>query len=236
MTVTFGCIGDLHGHSDRLNQVIDWLTGRPLAAALFVGDFARGPLNPPNERIDESLVASALESAQRLGVPLLFVPGNHDQRRQAVAGNVDGTCQIIEGVCVAGIGGAGPAHFGFPYEWSEDEIRQRRIPRPDILLSHAPPARTTLDVLSGTSHHAGSEAVRELAETMSGVLVCGHIHEGVGVEIINQCLCYNVGSLGEPHGRLQVGILEFGPNAADLTHYDLEAGSSWSASLSRTPL
>ena len=40
------------------------------------------------------------------------------------------------------------------------------------------------------------------------VMVCGHIHESAGVVQIGECLCMNVGALGAPFPRVQVGFVE----------------------------
>ncbi len=231
MPAHFACIGDVHGHLDRLERVVEWLVHKPVTAVLMVGDFTHGPFNLPRQELASSPVRSALDVVGSLGVPVLFVPGNHDAPDQPLPGNIDGRTESIAGLRISGIGGSGPARFGFPYEWSEDDVRRRNTPPGDLLLSHTPPARTALDVVAGTGDHVGSEAIRELAERMSGVLVCGHIHEAVGVEQVDQCLCYNTGSLGEPYGTVQVGILEYEDTATPitLTHYDLETGTSWSA-------
>ena len=60
-----------------------------------------------------------------------------------------------------------------------------------------------------TGKAVGSKGIRELADRMTGLLVCGHIHEAVGVRQIGQCLCYNAGSLGEPFGAVQCGVASF---------------------------
>lgn len=228
MYQAFACIGDLHGQLGHLATVVDWLAQRPLTAVLLVGDFAAGPLNRPHNGEARPLEA-ALEVVGRLELPTFYVPGNHDECRQTAPGNVDGRMEVVAGIRIVGIGGAGPQRHGFPYEWSDEAVRRRGIPQCDMILAHAPPARTKLDVLAGTSRHLGSEAVRELAERTHGALVCGHIHEAVGSEQLNRCLCYNTGSLGQPFGKCQVGILEFaaGGERVSLTHHDLEGGGSW---------
>jgi Icc-related predicted phosphoesterase len=231
MSRAFACIGDLHGQLGRLATVVDWLAQRPLTAVLLVGDFAAGPFNRPHSGEAAPPLEAALEMVSRLELPTFYVPGNHDERRQNAPGNVDGLMEVVAGIRIVGIGGAGPQRHGFPYEWSDEDVRRRGVPQCDIILSHAPPARTRLDVLAGTRRHLGSEAVRELAERTQGALVCGHIHEAVGSEQLNRCLCYNTGSLGQPFGKRQVGILDFADSGEPvrLTHHDLEGGGSWTA-------
>lgn len=228
LSVRFACIGDLHERLDRLQAVVAWLHDRKPMAVLMVGDFTHGAFNRRFGTADAGVTQRALDVVSALDVPVLFVPGNHDDRDQPLPGNVDGTVQTVEGVRVAGIGGAGPARMGFPYEWSEEEIRAREVHSCDVLLSHAPPARTRLDVVGGT-RHVGSEAVRERAERQTGVLVCGHIHESSGAATLGRCLCYNTGSLGEPFGRVQVGVLDIDRSTGHvtLTHHDLSRDESW---------
>ena len=67
--------------------------------------------------------------------------------------------------------------------------REERIDRMtggelDVLVSHTPPADTTLDrTVSGT--HVGSRAVAEvIAGRRPRLFVCGHIHEGYGFEVV----------------------------------------------------
>jgi Icc-related predicted phosphoesterase len=178
-----------------------------------------------------------LESVERilamvadLGRPLAWVPGNHDLRDVPGAGNCDGRVVDVAGLRVLGIGGAGPERFGFPYEWDEDEIRGREAPAADVVLSHCPPARTPLDYVPGSRAHVGSEAVREIAERTDGLLVCGHIHESPSAEQLGRCLCLNVGGLGEPFGKAQVGFVTWRADGRHVAeHEDLESGAvrSW---------
>ncbi len=219
----FACIGDYHGQPGRLASVIDALADHTFAAVLMTGDFRRG-------RHDDS-ARIALDMMEKLGVPVLFVPGNHDEPNIVHPGNVDGRVTDIEGIRIAGIGGAGPQRFGFPYEWSEEDIRARHLPEWDVLISHTPPYGTTLDRLRGRGEHVGSEAIRERADAHGpGLLLCGHIHECPGVDIVGKCTCYNVGALGEPYGRAQYGLVDVAPGAnPGITHVDLESGTSWQA-------
>ena len=57
----------------------------------------------------------------------------------------------------------------------------------------------------------------------------GPAREAHGVELIERCICYNTGSLGEPFGRCQVGVVERenGSAGATITHHDLDSGESW---------
>lgn len=220
-------IGDIHAHLLHLRRVVSHLTREPIAGVLLVGDLGSSDLErtpQPSAAQRAAYLASVeqvLAVVRTLPVPVLWVPGNHDLPTLQGEGCVDrGAVAAVGGLRVTGIGGAGPEHFGFPYEWTEDDIRARTLPPCDVLLCHAPPARTPLDRLrSGT--HVGSEAIRERAEALRGILVCGHIHESPGVTRLGDCLCMNVGGLGRPYGRPQVGFIE---GTHSVSHLDLDSG------------
>ena len=204
-------IGDVHVHLDRLERVLDRVDEVGVDGVLQVGDLTK-ELTP--FRKDSAAFAAARASAERvlgrvreLGVPLLWVPGNHDPKDLSGEGNTDRKLTMIANYGAFGIGGSGPARFGFPYEWGEEDIRALAVPKCDILLCHCPPRDTGLD-RTVRGEHVGSQAIRELAEVHQGLLVCGHIHEAAGVERLGDCLCVNAGGLGEPYGAAQVAFVQ----------------------------
>lgn len=232
--VTLAVIGDVHAHWRKLDHVLLRLAEARPDGILLVGDLGSHDLAHVRQRTparDARYLVSVEEVLRRvrsLDVPVVYVPGNHDLPDLAMEGNVDGRVQTIGGLRIAGIGGAGPARFGFSYEWDEDAIRARAVPACDVILSHAPPARTKLDLLHGRDQHVGSEAIREIAELHDGVLVCGHIHESPSAEMLSACLCLNVGGLGAPFGRAQVGFVRRSSSIAgewEAVHEDLESGA-----------
>ena len=224
---TFAVIGDVHAHMDNLRRVLDRIQQTPVDAVLMVGDLAcaghRDRTMASLRRYREQ-VAAVLD-AVRAAVPdrpVCYVPGNHDLQALRLPTNVDGVVwEGPGGLRITGLGGTNPPARGFPYEWTEDELRARPTLDADILISHCPPARTPLDFARGAGRHVGSEAVRERAEALRGVLVCGHIHESAGVVQLNDCLCMNAGGLGRPHGGPQVGFVR---GLDELWHEDLDTG------------
>ena len=96
--------------------------------------------------------------------------------------------RIVEasGLRIAGLGGAGPGRFGFPYEWEEADVSrvlEHLAAEPglvDLALFHAPPDACRLD-LTKRGDHVGSGAVRRfIARARPAFFVCGHIHEAWG--------------------------------------------------------
>jgi hypothetical protein len=209
----FAVIGDVHAHFAYLDEVLGRVAQEPVDALLFVGDLGSHDLSYARRRTPErdarylASIEEVLRRARTVCAEVLYVPGNHDLPDLGFAGNVDGRVRTIAGVRIGGIGGAGPGRFGFAYEWDDDQIRARPALACDLLLCHAPPQGTTLDQLVPRPEHVGSAAIRELAQRHTGALVCGHIHEAAGVELVGACLCLNAGGLGAPFGAAQVGFV-----------------------------
>jgi Icc-related predicted phosphoesterase len=223
-------IGDVHAHWRRLDFVLTRIAVARVDGILLVGDLGSHDLARTWQRTPERdarylvSVEEVLRRVRALGVPCLYVPGNHDLPDLPLEGNVDGKLGMIADVRVAGIGGAGPGRFGFCYEWEEEQIAARSVPECDVILSHTPPARTQLDTIHD-GRHVGSESIRALVERHDGVLVCGHIHEAAGAEQVGTCLCLNAGGLGAPFGRAQVGFVRRTRDGRwECSHEDLDAG------------
>lgn len=224
-------IGDVHGELGLLRVVTEALAGERLDGILFVGDFASAEYEQhaafQGHDADRLLqvVDATLAEVRGLGVPVGWVAGNHDIPEIDGPECCDRRLLEIGGVRIFGIGGAGPARFGFPYEWDEDEIERIEVPDCDVLLCHAPPFGTTLDLTHPGRSSAGSRAIRAIAEPFAGVLVCGHIHEAFGVEQVGECLCLNAGALGRPYGAPQVGFVELGSDGSRrVEHRGLASG------------
>ncbi len=230
-------VGDIHASWPLLDRVLERIAAKPPDGVLLVGDLGDHNLTLEHLRTDlrDELylrsVRDVLARVAQLGLPTGWVPGNHDLPELPFRGNLDFGVAEVAGLRVAGIGGAGPSRFGFCYEWDEDDIRARDVPECDVLLCHAPPADTALD-LTGDGFHAGSAAIRERTGAYKGFLVCGHIHEAAGSEQIGDCLCLNAGAMGHPFGRAQVGWLIRDELGDRVGHEDLDTGVTrwWSRS------
>ncbi len=219
-----GVVGDLHGNTGGLRRAVDALLARGVEGICLTGDFTPFVRWDVGKAGSEDPVADALALLESVGVPFVWVPGNHDSPDMPYKGNTDRRLTRLCGLRVVGVGGSGPNRFGFPYEWDEEEIRGLELPPADILLCHCPPARTALD-RTASGEHVGSEAIRELASEHRGILICGHIHEAAGVDRVGECLCLNAGSLGEPYARLQIGMIEWSEDRVTVALEDLTTGA-----------
>lgn len=228
----FAVIGDVHGRMGLLRTVLRRIAREKVQGILLVGDLScarNAPRGSGRGARYLEVVGEVLAAVRAVARPVFFVPGNHDWPDLELPGNLDCRAITIGGVSLAGLGGAGPARFGFPYEWSENDAAMRLPQKADILVSHTPPFNTPLD-LTYTKVQAGSAAVRTWALERGRVLVCGHIHEGAGVFRLGDCLCLNAGGLGEPSPRAQVGFVR---GTDEIWHEDLEAGTV--SRLTRSP-
>ncbi len=229
-------IGDVHDRRRTLSDSLDLIDGLPVDLALLVGDLG---LDPPwddlgrraHRAAHDASVSGVLEDVeQRLECPALFVPGNHDLPDPAAEvreRNVDGRAIEAAGLRVAGFGGAGPERFGFPYEWSEEHAEQvldqiAAAPTLDVLISHTPPAGTSLD-LTTRGAHVGSRAVAAAIQRLRPRLfLCGHIHEAAGLEVIQGVPCLNAGALAPPAEQTQICLVDWenGPRRIERRRID----------------
>lgn len=184
MAMKILALSDLHSEE----AVIDWLRALSLRSSydlvLFCGDITnRGPVSYAEE-------------------VLSFFPG----KAYAVHGNMD-TEEVINSMRqmgalihgkkiklrewnLVGLGGSNPTPFGTPSEASEEQLEaalsKAGVDEFSIVLSHAPPYGSFDGV---GAMHVGSTAVRRMVEQKRPILlICGHIHEHEGKEIVGETL------------------------------------------------
>ena len=142
------------------------------------------------------------------GDRMYVMPGNHES-----AGQVSEFCarfgfQDFHGRSiavgdhhVAGLGYSSPTPFNTPGEYTEPEIAERLEPfatlKPLVLICHAPPLATSLDLIR-EGLHAGSSAVRDFIHAhQPEYFFCGHIHEAAGrSDHFGETFAVNVGKKG----------------------------------------
>ncbi len=120
-------------------------------------------------------------------VPLLYVPGNHDQsylnNPPEGCDSIDGRAIDIKGVTIGGLGGSN-WYNGKEFQYTEKQMsrRAKKITRQakklaalDILVTHAPP-KGIHDLKDQC--HTGFSAFRDLMKNLKPkFLVHGHNHE-----------------------------------------------------------
>jgi hypothetical protein len=142
------------------------------------------------------------------GDKVYVLPGNHESAEQ-VAGmcarhglhDFHGRHFQAGRWHVAGLGYSNPTPFNTPGEYSEPQIADRlaRFAELDplVLICHAPPYGTPLDLIR-PGLHAGSRSIAEFIERRQPAwFICGHIHEAEGVSVeIGRTRARNVGKQG----------------------------------------
>lgn len=193
-------IGDIHDQTGKFAKIPE------LSQAS--GIIITGDLTNCGDKKDAENVLAAISAS---GLPVFAQIGNMDPlplnawlSEKGV--NIHaGVRELNADVAIAGIGGSVPTPMNTPTEFTEDEYRAwlkpewealRKYPH-KILISHNPPRDTVCDDL-GNGMHVGSVAVREfIEEHQPDACICGHIHEGVGMDKIGKAMVINPGQFGE---------------------------------------
>jgi uncharacterized protein len=189
------CITDIHNHIDPFRHILQ--DAGPVDLVLLGGDLTNFGTTTDVENI--------VQIAQSANFPVLAVAGNCDsapidQRLSDLGVSVAGRGTIINDVGIQGLSAAPPWHkgmYGFPEEdlarHLQDGYRQIQNARWHVVLSHVPPRGLKLD-RTHFFQHVGSSALREFVEkTQPALVVCGHIHESRGVELVGRTTVVNCG-------------------------------------------
>ena len=194
-------ITDLHGNSRSLERIV--AEAGPVDAVLLGGDITH--FGSP-EGVDE-----AVRLAGASGGAVLAVAGNCDsaqidQRLVELGVSVDGRGVQFGEVGLHGVS-AIPPWIPKMYQSTEEELgaaleagyAQVAEAEHHCVLAHAPPRGLRLDrVFLG--RHVGSTALRTFVERRGPALVvCGHIHEGRGIERLGRTTVVNCGYGAKGH-------------------------------------
>jgi Icc-related predicted phosphoesterase len=157
----------------------------------------------------------ATELWRPLAPRLLAVAGNCDSpeidaRLVELGVSVDGRGVILDGVGVFGVSAAPHSPLHTPHEVADDELgRRAESGHADVagaavrvFCPHSPPFGTRCDRLS-SGQHVGSAALRAFVErTQPDVVLCGHIHESRGVDLVGSSRVVNPGPVAAGHFAL----------------------------------
>lgn len=188
-------VSDLHGRVEVLEEIL--AQNGSANVLVLPGDITHfGPLAAVNDIVCR---------AQSRGLTVLAVAGNCDTaevdeelRRLEVA--LDGTGRTVGEVGFQGVS-ATPPWQSRMYHRTEEEIGQaleagfKQLAQPQwhVLVCHVPPYHTKVDRMY-FGQHGGSKAVRQFIEKCRPHLVlCGHIHEGRGVDQVGDTHIVNAG-------------------------------------------
>jgi Icc-related predicted phosphoesterase len=186
-------IADVHGKFEILQKIINRIENERFDIIIAPGDFTDMFDVPPN--FTQTDVADIV--IQKLLIPnkpLLCVPGNHDPFEiidtfNEYDINLHNREILMKGTTFVGWGGA-RTPFNTLFEPGEEETKEtllgmtNKISKDWVLITHAPPKGTILDVVQ--NKHVGSDAIREvILQKKPRLAICAHIHENSGTERIN---------------------------------------------------
>lgn len=215
-------ISDLHAHNDVLDKMDAQF--KEADAVVFAGDFA--------ECFKPETGKGALEALVSKHENIFAVLGNCDNEdfledieNQDVS--VEKSLVFHEGLAFAGSGGGTKFTGKTEFERTEDEVMSdfeivnnsveqsgdKSLWNSLILISHNPPVGKNIDSFDGGEHHAGSQKFTDyINENQPLAVVCGHIHEGTGIEKFGETVVINPGSLGEQGSYVWLNVEKDGEN------------------------
>lgn len=188
------CITDLHGRLAMLSKIL--AAAGPVDVILLGGDITN--FGSPSD------ADKAIDLARRSAPRVFAVAGNCDSadidRRLVELGvSLSGRGAMCNSLALCGVSAMPPWKTGM-YQFTEEHLTELlhaglgevNAPR-RVVLAHAPPRDTALDrTIFG--QHVGSIALRQFIERAEpDLVVCGHIHEGRGVERIGRTTVVNCG-------------------------------------------
>jgi len=195
-----------HSDIENLLNFIDRISSFNIDVVVCPGDFTDNYLPKGFSRVD--LAAIIIEELSILKKPIIAVPGSWDGEiigfLEKKGVSVHGKGKVVDKIGFYGFGGA-RTPFGTPFEPEDSEIKRglerafHDVRKAGVLVqvTHAPPARTGVDVISSGAH-VGSETVRKfIEEKQPAVAICSHIHEGRGVDEIGKTKIVNSGRFPE---------------------------------------
>lgn len=196
-------IADIHGGLSKVDAIL--AKERPFDAIIIAGDLTT--LGSPDE------AQGAIQHLNQHDTPIAVVAGNMDPPELETIFapvSVNATGVVWGEVGVFGVSGSPPTPMDTPYEISEEEILRRvedgwrtvQACRWKILVSHAPPHDTPLDIIA-RGRHVGSRSIRSFIERRHpDLVVSGHIHEARGIDAIGSTTIVNCGTAS--HGLYAV--------------------------------
>ncbi|MEM0505361.1 MAG: metallophosphoesterase [Sulfolobales archaeon] len=197
-------LSDVHGNWRALKEV---MSREEYDVVLIAGDLSDygGSVEKVIEIISDFI--------KNFNIAVYSVLGNMDNPQLLTTlPNVE-TFKLLHGSVIThlnyliiGFSGGLRSPFHTNFELSDSEYRsligevvktlhQTSVNQRLILLTHTPPYNTKVD-LTYSGLHVGSEALREFIESYKPMLtICGHIHEGRGVDLVGNSLILNPGPL-----------------------------------------
>lgn len=186
---------DLHGRTRVLEKIL--ASAGAFDLVVFSGDLT--------DFGDAKKTQEIVGVLKKTGKHIFAVPGNCDPPEvlgvlEKEGASIHGKKKELGGFVFTGFGGSNPTPFDTPFEVPDEELAAgmgsacgESGTKNLVFITHAPPKNTICDRLPGGAC-VGSEAVRKAIERYNPVfLFCGHIHEGIGTELVEKTIVANPG-------------------------------------------
>jgi Icc-related predicted phosphoesterase len=194
--VRIAYVVDVHGRFDAVREAVAELG--PLDVLVVGGDITNA--GSPDD------AEHAIETWRPLAPTLLAVAGNMDSpaidaRLVELGVSLDGRGVVLGDIGLHGVSACAFTSLHTPYELADEELGRRATAghaavaecRVRIFCPHSPPFDTACDRLS-SGRPVGSHAIRAFIEREQPDLVlCGHIHESRGEDLIGGTRVVNPG-------------------------------------------
>ncbi|MBI5593877.1 MAG: metallophosphoesterase family protein [Deltaproteobacteria bacterium] len=181
-------VADIHGRFDRMVAIKNNLEMYRPDMLIAAGD------------ITQFRTLSCISELGDLSLPVLAIRGNTDLKRVeyqfALKENIfflDNRDVTLQGIHFAGASGTIPIPFRSRIAFREAFIWKRLMPlmTPRTILVAHPPPRGCRDRVAG-KYHAGCKSLeRFIRACQPALLICGHIHEDVGMACLGKTLIVN---------------------------------------------
>jgi putative phosphoesterase len=189
-------ISDIHDEYKEAERILS--QEKTYDVVLICGDITTH--GTPSDAIE------IVKNMQNHGKPVLAIAGNMDSPEIndmliRMECSIDGKGIIIEEVGFFGTSAGPISPLHTPYEIPEEDIFLRsekgwkdiKCARWKVFVPHAPPFNTKLDRIH-SGKHVGSTGIRNFIEKYKpDAVVCGHIHESSGIDILGSSQMINCG-------------------------------------------
>ncbi|MCD7781253.1 MAG: metallophosphoesterase [Methanosphaera sp.] len=199
-------ISDIHGSPEG---VYKYLEDNSVDKIIVTGDITDfGP---------EDLFIEILDNLSKIA-DVYAIMGNCDPENanslldKSSATNIHDNVVKMDNITLVGFGGSNETPFDTIHEYSEEILYNELIKYNEdlssenytILATHAPPLDTNADKIESGAH-TGSKAIRDVISLTQPTLnICGHIHESIGKDKIDNTVVVNPGDVANNHACLLI--------------------------------
>ena len=189
-------LSDIHGAFETMRKIIE--AEQSADVIILAGDLTT--------RGNADDVKEVVEKAMAFHKPVLTILGNMDPPElestlQQSGTALDSRASEIDGVGFIGISASPHSPLHTPNEVGDEELGLRAErgwshlgnPRWRIMVAHTPPHRTSVDRLRQGSHVGSPSLRRFIEDRQPDVVICGHIHEARGLDMIGRSQIVNCG-------------------------------------------